>query len=44
MAVDAKSVLTFEKHPLVAELELKVSDNEGYFKYLILTLPPEGAF
>ena len=31
VAIDAKSVLTFEKCPLVAELKLKMSQNGQFF-------------
>ena len=44
VCIDAKSVLTFEKCPLVAEVKLKVSENEQFFMYSISALPPDGAF
>ncbi len=44
MALDAKSVLTFEICPLVAELNLKVSHNGQFFMFSISALPTEGRF
>ncbi len=43
-AIDAKSLLTFKNHPLVAEMKLKMSGNGQFFMFLISALPPEGAF
>ena len=40
----AKSVSTFEKCPLAAELKLKMSQNGRFFMFSISALPPEGAF
>ncbi len=44
VAIDAKTVLTFENYPLVAELKLKMSQNGLFFMFSISALPPEGAF
>ncbi len=42
VAIDAKSVSTYKKGPLVAELKLKMSQNEQLFMFLISAPPPEG--
>ncbi len=44
VAIDAKSVLTFEIRPLGAELKLKVSHNGQFFMFSISARPPEGGF
>ncbi len=44
VVIDAKSVSTFEKCHLVAELKLKMSQNGQLFMFSISALPPEGAF
>ncbi len=44
VAIDSKNVQTFERHPLVAELKLKVSQIALFFMFSISALPPEGAF
>ena len=44
VAIDAKSVSTFKKCPLVAELKLKMSQNGQFWMFSISALPPEGAF
>ncbi len=38
------SVLTFEKHPLVGEMKLKMSQSGQFFIFSISALSPEGAF
>ncbi len=44
MPIDAKSVLTFEKCSLVAELKLKMSQIALFLMFSMSALPPEGAF
>ena len=44
VAIDAKSVPTFEKCYLVAELKLTMLQNGRFFMFSISALPPEGAF
>ena len=38
--IDAKSVLTFENHPLMAELEFKMSQAGQLFMFSISAVPP----
>ncbi len=39
-----KCINIFEKHPLVAELKLKISHIALFFMFSISALPPDGAF
>ena len=41
VAIDVKSVLTFEKRPLVAELKFKMSQNGRFLMFSISALPPD---
>ncbi len=44
VAIDAKSVPTFKKWLLMADLKLKMSQNGHFFMFSISALPSEGAF
>ena len=44
MSIDAKSVITFEKCSLVAELKSKMLQNGRLSHFSISALPAEGAF
>ncbi len=44
MAIDAKNVLTFKMHPLVAELKMKTSQIEQFIMLSISAPPPEDTF
>ena len=44
VAIDGKSVSTFKKCPLVAELKLQMSQNGQFFMFSISPLPLEDAF
>ncbi len=39
LAIDAKSALTFDNHPLVLELKFKMSKNGRFFMFSISALP-----
>ncbi len=44
VAIDAKSVTTFEKHPLVAELKLKTVKIAHFVTFSISALPSDDIF